>query len=289
MRSAWFAAALFLTTHQPLAGQTELAMPPWLAAYPGITAQTAKFKSLLESTYTTPARPSAVTEHYRKLFESRNLPFVPNFDGMGTVVRAAAAECDLMITIHAQDSGTEVRVDCAAKSPASETWTAVPSASRAPQIPSELMARHNQLVKDLNIHPVYHDAPAPPLVWPSWLVHVKGGKLAPQAGVDPAGNKTLRSRYTTSAPMTEIYAFYLDALKANEYPVHSSKLSTGQTISGIVQNADGHVEGHNYPNGHPGPYTEIRVSFSRFHLNDPITVSLVFTTYAFKAPPPFGR
>ena len=288
MRPGWLAAALFLTTHQPLIGQTELIMPPWLAAYPGITAQTAKFKSLLESTYTTPATPAAVTGHYRKLFEAQSLPFLPNFDGMGTVVRAAAAECDLMITIRAQDSGTEVRVDCAAKAPAPETWTAVPGSGLGNRA-SDALERHKQLVKDLNIHPVYHDAPAPPLVWPAWLVHVKGGKLVPQAGVDRAGNKTLRSRYITSAPMTEIYAFYLDALRTNEYPVHSSKLSTGQTISGIVQNADGHVEGHNYPNGHPGPYTEIRVSFSRFHLNDPITVSLVFTTYAFKAPPPFGQ
>ena len=78
-------------------------------------------------------------------------------------------------------------------------------------------------------------------------------------------------------------------LKANGYPVYNSKLGTGQTISGVVQNADGHVEGSNYPNGHPGPYTEIRVDFHRFYLNEPITVDLKFTTYEFKAPPPFGQ
>jgi hypothetical protein len=89
--------------------------------------------------------------------------------------------------------------------------------------------------------------------------------------------------------MTAIHAFYEDLLNAHEYPVHGSKLETGQTISGSVQNADGYVEGHNYPNGHPGPYTEIHVGFSRFHLNDPITVDLKFTTYEFKAPPPFPQ
>jgi hypothetical protein len=306
MRSGWL-AALFLTTAQGLAGQSQLEMPPWLAAYPGADAQTATFKSLLESTYTVSAKPAAVVEHYRKLFASQNLAFVPNFDGMGTVVRASSPECDLMVSIREEDAKTSVRVDCAAKSPAAESWTAVPGASTGARANiagrplsaksqadfdarvAEADARHKQAVKDLNIHPTYHDAPAPPLVWPPWLVHVKGGKLASHAGVDPAGHDYLKSRYVSSAPMTEIYAFYEDALKANGYPVHSSRLSTGQTISGVVQNANGHVEGHNYPNGHPGPYTEINVSFSRFHLNDPITVDLTFTTYAFKAPPPFGQ
>ena len=78
----------------------------------------------------------------------------------------------------------------------------------------------------------------PPLVWPAWLVHVRGGKLATQAGVDRAGHEYLKSRYISSAPMTEIYAFYEDSLKANGYPVHSSELATGQTISGVVQNAE---------------------------------------------------
>jgi hypothetical protein len=307
MRSGWLAAALFLATQQSLVGQSELAMPAWLAAYPGVTALTETFKSLLESTYATSARPTAVTEHYRKLFEAQSLSFVPNFDGMGTVVRAVAPECDLMITIREQDSKTLVRVDCAAKAPAPKTWTAVPDSTSktaartgarplSPKSQADFQARvaeaderHKQIVKDLNIHPTYQDAPAPPLVWPAWLVHVRGSKLTTRAGVDPAGHEYLKSRYVSSAPMTEIYAFYEDSLKANSYPVHSSELSTGQTISGIVQNAYGHVEGINYPNGHPGPYTEIKVSFSRFRLNEPITVDLTFTTYAFKAPPPFGR
>jgi hypothetical protein len=84
--------------------------------------------------------------------------------------------------------------------------------------------------------------------------------------------------------MTEIYAFYEDLLNANDYRVYSSKLGTGHTISGVVQNSDGYVEGSNYPQGTPGPRTEIRVSFSRFLLNDPIKVEIRFTTYSFEAP-----
>jgi hypothetical protein len=303
MRTGRLTVAVLLTALYTLNGQSPLAMPAWLAVYPGASAQTSVFKAMVESTYVATAKPAAVNEHYRKLFEAQNLPFVPNYDGMGTVVRAAAPECDLMITIHALDAGTEVRVDCSAKSASTETWTAVPDSTRRPVVRApasksrpdfqtmvaEANARHQQLVKDLNIHPVYHDAPAPPLVWPAWLVHLKGGRLVTQAGVDPAGHDLLKSRYKSNEPMTAIYAFYEDLLNANGYPVHNSKLGTGQTTSGIVQNADGHVEGFNYPNGHPGPYTEIRVDFHRFYLNEPITVDLKFTTYAFKAPPPFGQ
>lgn len=302
MRSGWLlAAALLVPIPPPLIGQVELAMPGWLTPYPGVTTQTSASKALLESTYSVPDKPSVIIEHYRKLFASQGLPYIPNFDGMGNVVRAAAAECDLMITIRAQDSATHVRVDCAAKSVPAESWTALPdtnprSPARAPGRTSPVIAarrnvdadaRHQQLVKDLNIHKVYQDAPAPPLVWPEWLVHHKGSKLAARPGVDPAGHDYLKSTFVTSTPMTAVYAFYEDLLNAHEYRVHNSQLATGQTISGVVQNANGYVEGTDYPNGHPGPSTVIRVSFHRSKLNDPITVEVKFTTYAFQAPPPF--
>ena len=296
MRSAFLAATLsFAAYAQPT-------MPTWLAAYPGVTAQTTAFKALTTSTYTAPAKPAAVTDHYRQLFAAQSLAFIPNSDGIGAVVRASAPECDLLLTIHPQDSGTQVRVDCAAKSAPADTWVAVPDTTRAhapargpknqvdyQTAVANAAERHQQMVKELNIHPVYHDAPAPPLTWPDWLVHVKGSRLAPRAGVDRASHDYLRTSYVTSQPMTAVYAFYEDLLNANGYPVHNSKLGTGQTMSGVMQNADGHVEGINYPNGHPGPYTEIRVNFRRTYLNDPVTVDLTFTTYAFKAPPPFGQ
>ena len=289
MRSGWLGAALFLSILQAILGQSEPSMPAWLASYPGVTAQTTKAKSLVESTYTAPAKPEAVGEHYRKLFEAQNLPFVPNFDGMGTVVRATAPECDLMISLRAQGAGTSVRVDCTANGKSGETWTT--TADSGSKTPTNFKAPTRMTAADMmDRQKAFHDkifqprpaAPAPPLVWPEWLTHVSGRKLSAQAGVDQSGNKYLKSTYVTSTPMSAIHAFYQDLLKANDYPVHSGSLSTGHTISGIMQNADGHVEGHNYPNGHPGPYTEVRVSYSRDHLNDPITVQLRFTTYAYK-------
>jgi hypothetical protein len=82
--------------------------------------------------------------------------------------------------------------------------------------------------------------------------------------------------------MTEIYNFYRDLLNSHEYPARA-KLSTGQTMSGVVQNALGYVEGSNYPDGPPGAYTVVHVSFDRSVLNGPITVSLRFTTHEYIA------
>ena len=265
-------------------------MPAWLANYPGVEAQTNAVKSLVEVTYVAPAKPGEVALHYRKLFQEQNLPFAPSFDGMGTVVRGTAPECDLMISIRAQGSGTAVRVDCTARSSGGgDSWTAVggshgPTPGNMPPKMAanweQMMARQEQFRQQ--IHKPIPPAPAPPLVWPEWLVHIDGRKLSPQAGVDQSQNQILKCRYVTSRPMTAIHTFYKDLLTANDYKVYRAKLETGQTISGVVQNADGYVEGDNYPNGSPGPWTEIHVSFSRMHLNDPITVDVKFTTYAFK-------
>jgi hypothetical protein len=145
--------------------------------------------------------------------------------------------------------------------------------------------RHDKLVAEMGIHRTREDAPAPPLVWPDWLVHLNGARLARQRGVDQSGNEYLESKFKSTAPMTAIFTFYEDLLNANGYKVYSSKLGTGQTLSGVTQNADGYLEGDNYPSGHPGPRTLIRVDFSRFYLNEPITVRVRFTTHPYKAFP----
>ncbi len=282
-----------------------VSLPSWLAAFPGTTAVPRDSGGMVETTYSTPAKPADVVEHYRKLFEAADLPFQPNPNGMGTSIRGAAPECDLLILIRPQGAGTGVDVSCVAKSPAPaaaatsavEVINGGSATSRARTAPhpvrtsptagqphltaDEIWARHAELAKQ--IHPVYHDAPAPPLVWPSWLAHVQGGELPIQRGTDQSRKAYLESRYVTTQPMSRIYAFYKDLLAANEYPVHSSELSTGHTMSGVQQNALGHVEGTNYPDGAPGPRTVIRVDFSRSHLNDPITVRMRITAYEFVA------
>jgi len=270
------AAAWFVAAQQVMLCQTAPSMPSWLADYPGVTAETSTLKALVQSTYKTAASLPAVVDHYRSLFEAQKLPFMPNPDGIGTVIRGATAGCDLLITIHPQGTGSFVEVSCAAKSNSSSSTAALPEVI-APPAPShsgipnhgsthpriappriappsrmptaaEAIERHKQLVEEMGIHKVYTDAPAPPLVWPPWLVHLKGAPLKIQKGVDQSKDDYLSTTFVTSAPMTAIFSFYEELLNSNGYPVHSSKLGTGQTTSGIVQNADGYVEGSNYPN-----------------------------------------
>jgi hypothetical protein len=278
--------------------QGALSIPAWLQSYPGATAAVHSSDSLIESSYTTAAAPEQIVAHYGKLFEAAKLPFHPNPDGMGTSIRAEAPECDLLIQIRRRDEGAFVKVNCSAKTqpdPAASPGdvkvissrpqsTRIPSTAaasgRAPMIPDKFMERHRQKVADMGIHREHHDAPAPPLVWPAWLGSVTGAALRPEAGVDQSKNAMLKARYTTNAPMSEIYKFYRESLQAHDYPTRS-QLSTGQTMSGVLQNALGYVEGSNYPDGAPGASTEIRVSFSRDVLNGPITVSLRFTTHEY--------
>jgi hypothetical protein len=272
-------------------------MPAWLAPYPETTAQTKSFPAYVESTYTTPAAPAAVLDHYRKLFEAAGLTFQPGSDGIGTVIRGAAAECDLLITVRGQAAGTLVRANCAAKSP---TYTAVPGppevtvtggrgrplvAARPPPKPidhEQAMAEFEERRKAM--HPVREDAPAPPLLWPRWLGEYQGGRVEVQRSNDSSHGAYLHARYVTVTPMTALYTYYKELLNANGYPVHGASISTGSTQSGVQQNADGHVEGDNYPDGSPGPHSVIRVSFSRMYLNEPITVDVKFTTFSYEAP-----
>jgi hypothetical protein len=293
------AAILLVAARRPAASQSP-SMPAWLVSYPGATPDSHAMGGLLESTYTTSAKPAQVVDHYRGLFEGAGLRFQPNADGIGTMVRGDAAECDLLILIRERDPGTFVDVNCAAKSQAQSAASAKsveiigtgpskvrpPIPTRASSRPSaeEMQESHARRVAELGIHPTYHDAPAPPLVWPSWLVHIKGAEVRPQQGVDESRKAYLKVRYISNLPMTAMYNFYEDLLNSNEYRVHTSRLSTGQTISGVVQNAWGYVEGTNYPDGAPGPRTVIHVSFSRSKLNDPITVEMRFTVYEFVAP-----
>jgi hypothetical protein len=132
---------------------------------------------------------------------------------------------------------------------------------------------------DEQVWPHAPENDAPPLVWPRWLVHIRGGRLSPEEGVDQSRKRYLQSKYVSGAPMTAIYNFYEDLMNANGYRVYSSKLGTGQTIDGIIQNSDGYLEGSYKPYDITGPSTVIRVTFSRFHLNDPIDVRIKVTAH----------
>ena len=227
--------------------------PSWLQNYPG-AAPEARISGLVrESTYTVAALPADVLAHYRKELEGAGIAF----EATPTSLRASARECDLLVRITAVPEGASVDATCTAIH-----WTRVHA--------SPLPRRER------------HDAPAPPLVWPAWLTHIDNKDLRLQTTANPAGDAMLTARYTTTVPMTELYQFYRDLLSVHEYPTRS-RLQTGHTQTGIQQNAYGSVAGFNYPDGAPGAYSTIDVTFDRSVLNGPITVSLRFTTHAFIA------
>ena len=294
------AAVLLVATRRPAVCQSPPSLPAWLVSYPGATPDSRAMGGLLESTYTTSAKPAQVVEHYRGLFEAAGLRFQPNADGIGSVIRADAAECDLLILIRERAPGTFVDVNCAAKSQASvrvfrqvggdhrrRTLEGPASPNRAParSLPPKRCSRATPEGSPnwASIPPTTMRPRRPWSGHPGSFIS-RARRCGPQQGIDDSRNTYLKVRYISSLPMTTIYNFYEDLLNSNEYRVHTSRLSTGQTISGVVQNAWGYVEGTNYPDGAPGPRTVIHVSFSRSKLNDPITVEMRFTVYEFVAP-----
>lgn len=96
-------------------GQTALTIPSWAAPLPDakIEVRTSN-ASLLDTEYRSAAKPQAVLDHYEKEFRDVGLPFVANFDGIGTSVRASTGGCDLFLRVRAEDNESVVRVSCAA-------------------------------------------------------------------------------------------------------------------------------------------------------------------------------
>jgi hypothetical protein len=265
-------------------------LPAWLESYPGATPAVHSSEALVESKYLIAAQAEDVVEHYRKLFQGAGVAFHPNSDGVGTSIRADVQECDLLIQIRSRDEGTSVNVNCSAKTLPTDVRDirvlngGATSPRVAPAHPSgdDMMQRHHQIAMEMGLHRVHPDAPAPPLVWPSWLTHVSGGALRPTSGMNPAKDAMLRAQYTTNVPMTEIGKFYREAMDSHEYPARGG-MRTGVTSTGIQQNAQGNLEGFNYPDGAPGAYSTIDISYGRSVLNGPITVTIRFTTHEYIA------
>jgi len=148
------------------AQQPPVAMPAWLVPYPGAKTESQNTSAtLIDAAYSTAAKPEAVLAHYRKLFEAATLAFAPSSDGVGTAVRAAAPECDLLVRIHTEDDQTRARVTCAAKvqdapaSPPSVLPVRPPTLPRAPyrdakteQVLADAEARHKAGIKKMSVY-----------------------------------------------------------------------------------------------------------------------------------------
>jgi len=138
-----FSVAVIVFTCVVAAGAESLppkVMPSWLTAYPGAKAEAG---SATEMSYGVAAKPEEVIAHYKKLLLAAALPFVPNFDGIGTSIRAAAEECDLLIRIRESDNGTVARINCTVRiagSGSSLYGTDVGIANPPPPVPEKAEA-----------------------------------------------------------------------------------------------------------------------------------------------------
>jgi hypothetical protein len=292
-------------------------LPGWLVPYPGTVASPVKASAgLTETSYIAAAQPEEILAHYRTLFAAAGLAFFPNFDGLGNTVRAAAPECDLLLKIREQSPGTSVKISCASKTstPAGAPISGSESASPGARVPPAFAHRtfeeirqeqeeHGRQMRarfdadaragvasvsqyDRPVSPgeqkkVQIDPAAPTPVWPRWLVAIgsSDGCATPTAS-NQHGQPAMHCQYKTSAPMSKLHQSYLDLVKANGFTLVSASISTLQTISGVKQNATGYIDCMRKTDDQPtGPSVHVRISYSRFYLDEPITVGLGVTWY----------
>ena len=274
----------------------ELAEPSWLAPYPGAQPQAVRTVASARAEYVTGAKPAEVIAHYQRLIAGAGLTAAANADGLGTSIRASAPECDLLIQVRESAGGTVVKTACSSRAEAPGALPAVTGPAPTRRFPSaqgraaqamndpqrertdDIMKKYDQPVypphKKIDI---WDETTTPPLEWPAWLVHMPGASrgLAVNERVDKNDKRPyLHSSFTTTAPMTEIHEFYRALFTANGLPPPVERLSTGQTLGGVVQNASGAVEANRYVRGNHGAHVQIRASFHRSYLNAPITVTL---------------
>ena len=107
---------MLLTLAMARGQQPPTTLPSWLTPQPGATVVThTALADRIEVVYTTDELPGAVVSHYQRLIVGAGLPFLPTFDGLGTSIRVAAAECDLLINVRERETGALTRISCATK------------------------------------------------------------------------------------------------------------------------------------------------------------------------------
>lgn len=261
----------------PACVRSQPALPSWLLTYPGVHITKSNLAAMSAASFTTADAPETVLDYYRQAFESQGLTFEPKSSRFATSIRADADCGELSISVMKKGDGSWVQLNCRVK-----FQPHVPkSTGDHNQDVANMMEAHRQAAAAMGIGRALPPAPAPPLEWPEWLTRAEGGLPAVYKRSDPSADGMLRAEYVSHLPMSKLFGFYKDLLSSNGYQINRGYVQTGQTMSGIQQNADGEVEGNLYPDGFPGPYMEIRVKFSRLHLNDPITVTIDLRTYAF--------
>jgi hypothetical protein len=183
-------------------------MPAWVVPYPGASPQNRPAGNAVESTYSVAAPPHDILTHFRTLFAAAGLPFEPEPAGFGFMIRAAAPECDLDISIRRFDPDTGVKVTCSPRLEANARMASLRQQERAVNAQSDPMKKF-----DVPVYP-QAKAAAPALTWPSWLVRVDGAKLPVERFPG-----MLKSSFTSLPTREAIQAFYAGLLSAHNYRV----------------------------------------------------------------------
>jgi hypothetical protein len=199
-------------------------MPAWLVPYPGASAQNRQILNTSESSYTVAAAPRDILTHFRNLFGSAGLPFQPDSMGYGFLIRAAAPECDLDISIRRREPDTMVRVRCSPRLAVNERIANQQAQERAEHAQTDPMKKFDS--------PVYPEAKAAvaPLSWPAWLVRVDGARLP----VEKFPGR-LKSSFRSSPTREGIQAFYADLLTSHGYRVTQRLAAVPEKFGSWVQ------------------------------------------------------
>jgi hypothetical protein len=244
-----FAAAQFVTPVPPV-------MPAWLTPYPGAAVSNRRMPNAVESTYRVAAAPHDVLAHFRTLFASAGLPFEPDAMGGGFLIRSAAPECDLDITIRRIDPDTAVRVNCTPRLAVNDQINKQQAQQRAEraQTPDPMKKYDN---------PVYPSPKAAaPLTWPPWLVRVDGAKLAVERFPGQ-----LKSSFTSAPTREAIQAFYADLLASHHFRVT-------QGLAAVPEKFGSWVMGTEVPDTPLGRRVVIRVQIRPAGPNFSVELSL---------------
>ena len=144
--------------------------------------------------------------------------------GGGFLIRSAAPECDIEVSIRRRDSNSEVKVTCSPRLAANEYMANLHAQERAAQAQSDPMKKFDT--------PVYPQpkAPLPALAWPGWLVRVDGAALA----VSKSAGR-LSSSFVSAPTRDAIQAFYAGLLALHRYRVTQGLAAAPEQFGSWVQ------------------------------------------------------
>jgi hypothetical protein len=125
-------------------GSPTLALPAWLAPFPGARDErTLAGADEISSAYQIPKSPTDVITHYRAELQKAEIRFSSSFDGMGTVLRCSEGKASCIVQIRERDDGTSVKVSYSPNDAAAQPAFAAPLTQASVPAPAPVAAAPN--------------------------------------------------------------------------------------------------------------------------------------------------